>query len=256
MNSNAGLSTFSGETVILFDGRARYRDGSIDDDEHDGQGLSLRSPDEELERLADNVDVYDLPVGAIFVHDGRRMMAVGGGEIIAEDGGEVTETEPKRVESLGSSTTWIPRGFPRPRLRVDGYRTAPAPYVVSSLTSPGSLDSPRTDDTVDNFLCALCGLEVTDERCGIATGEPAEGANTGYLRIEYDHGLTHLKCAEITIRMCPAFRDGMSSARMAMWSVDTASLRPDFRRVQEGGLRLGDLRGVTALGHDHVAPTL
>lgn len=250
---NAGLSSFSGFAVVLFDGTALYRGGTIGVvPEH---RLSQRTPDEELERLADAADVDDLPIGSIFVHDGRRMMILWGGEIIAEDGSEVTETEPKRVESLGSSTTWIPRGFPRPRLRVDGYRTAPAPYVVSSLESPGSLDSPRTDDTVQNFLCALCGLEVTDERCGIATGEPAEGADTGDLPIEYDHGLTHLKCADITVRMCPAFRDGMSSVRMAMWTVDTATLRPIFRRVQERGVRLGELGGVIPLGHEYPFPS-
>lgn len=108
------------------------------------------------------------------------------------------------------------RGFPRPRITLGGYEGLPTPYVASSPSSPGTLHIDRNTQSAEHFLCALCGLEITEETCGIASGEPEDGVTT---RVNYDHGVTHPRCAVMTARMCPSFRDGMVSTRMAMWIV-------------------------------------
>lgn len=136
------------------------------------------------------------------------------------------------------------RGYPRPRLEVPGYETGPTPYVAASPRNPGSLDYDRSYETVDHFLCQVCGLAVDDERCGVATAVPAPGADPGELTIEEDHGLTHEKCTQLTVAWCPAFTGNPEFTGMVMWLVNTAGLRAAWPQLGKT-LNLGMLTGVT-----------
>lgn len=136
----------------------------------------------------------------------------------------------------------MPRGFPRPRLEVLGYENGPAPYVAGSVSQPGTLDFSRSAETKRGFLCAVCGLEVTDDRCGVATGLRADGADPNELTIDEDHGLSHEKCARLTVAWCPAFTGMPGLAQMMMWMVDTDSLRRVWPRLGTD-LTIGQLTG-------------
>ena len=112
----------------------------------------------------------------------------------------------------------MPRGFPRPRIDIKEYATLPLPYVAAGPDAPGVLDYERSTAAWRDFLCQVCGLEVTDDVCGVATGA-APDENW----IHDDNGLTHLGCARITARMCPEFVG--QDPTMLMWTVTTAELR-------------------------------
>lgn len=160
---------------------------------------------------------------------------------------EQYRSESGTILQSGEQDTAMPRGFPRPRLDVAGYETGPTPYVAASARNPGSLDYDRSYETIDGFLCQVCGLAVGDERCGVATALPARaGADPGTLTIEEDHGLTHEKCAQLTVAWCPAFTGNPAFTGMAMWLVDTASLRTVWPQLGKT-LTLGMLTGVTRI---------
>jgi hypothetical protein len=134
----------------------------------------------------------------------------------------------------------------------------PFPYVARALDVPGDLHSGRASECTRDFLCQVCGLEVTEDRCGIATGAPTAEKYISMLEVEADHGLTHVGCARMTVKFCPAFRDGYITP-MAMWLVDTASLQgcwarfvsdslpSSVTRTSARPLMLGQLAGVERL---------
>lgn len=134
------------------------------------------------------------------------------------------------------------KGFPRPRLQVPGYENGPAPYVAASVREPGVLDLGRCVEVDEGFLCAVCGVEVTESRCGIATGNPVGPVDIESLPVEDDHGLTHEKCARLTVAWCPSFANHPDLVLMAMWMVDTASVRACWDLLPDG-LTLGMLSG-------------
>ncbi|SDH40801.1 hypothetical protein [Microbacterium sp. 77mftsu3.1] len=152
--------------------------------------------------------------------------------------------ERANTEAAGNA---MPRGFPRPRLTAPGFETLPAPYVAASVSQPAALDFDRARETEERFLCMVCGLEVTGDRCGISTGVAAPGVADERLDVEMDHGLTHPACARMTAMMCPAFRSDYAHAPMAMWMVDTASLRAVWDKLDDG-LTLGMLTGRERVG--------
>ena len=124
------------------------------------------------------------------------------------------------------------RGFPRPRVTLHGYEGAPTPYTAESPRNPGAIDIDRNAECAYEFLCSLCGEEVTDEFCGIATGDVEKDTSYGVEPfISTDHGLTHPKCATITARMCPAFTDGKHSRPMAMWLVRSEEVIPRIAEI-------------------------
>lgn len=141
----------------------------------------------------------------------------------------LTELRERGLEELTSSD--MPRGLPRPRLQVPGYENGPAPYVAGSTSQPGVLDMVRSIATDKGFLCAVCGLEVTDGRCGIATAVPADGADPDLLTVDGDHGLSHVTCARMTTAWCPAFTGRPDLIPLVMWLVDTATLRAAWPRL-------------------------
>lgn len=89
------------------------------------------------------------------------------------------------------------RGFPRPRTR-DG--NLPVPYVAVDDDSIATLDFNRDPECTFEGLCQMCGLGFElDELVSIAKNDAGE--------VIHDHGLTHIKCAVIVSKFCPAFSE-------------------------------------------------
>lgn len=152
-------------------------------------------------------------------------------DILAQLGLERTLDELRERDLQELQDADMPAGLPRPRLRVPGYENGPTPYVAASPSSPGTLDFARTVASDKGFLCAVCGLKVTDARCGIATGAPADGADPDLLTVDGDHGLSHETCARMTTAWCPAFTGRPDLPPLLMWFVDTAALRAVWHRL-------------------------
>lgn len=129
------------------------------------------------------------------------------------------------------------RGYPRPIVTL-GDKKYPQPYTAADR-DVAIIDISRNAECINDFLCSVCGLEVTENKCGITVhldvGEPCISGG--------DVGLFHLKCAKLTAKLCPMYQETyiiytLSTRRMKKFMPKDNRTKVLWKTVKNGHERL------------------